>query len=86
MWLDQTALTNLLAEVQAVNTSGALSCTVATDPSSTDTAKWTVYDYNPSGQAIAPRNSPNSMPATTTGTTTTFPLQDQHLHRAAYHH
>jgi hypothetical protein len=43
----------------------------AIDPSS-ETTKWTVYDYNPSNQAIAPRNSPNSMPATTTGTTTTF--------------
>src|SRR2546430_4171831 len=43
----------------------------AIDPSS-DTTKWTVYDYNPSNQAIAPRNSPNSMPATTSGTTTTF--------------
>jgi len=31
-----------------------------------------VYDYNPSGHAIAPRNSPNSLPATTSGSTTTF--------------
>jgi hypothetical protein len=75
MALDQTALTNLLAEVQAVNTSGALSCTVATDPSNSNSAEWTVYDYNPSNQAIAPRNSPKSMPATTTGTTTTFPFK-----------
>jgi hypothetical protein len=43
----------------------------AIDPSS-ETTTWTVYDYNPSNQAIAPRNSPNSMPATTTGTTTMF--------------
>jgi hypothetical protein len=43
----------------------------AIDPSS-ETTEWTVYDYNPSNQAIAPRNSPNSMPASTTGTTTTF--------------
>lgn len=35
-------------------------------------ASWTVYDYNPSGQAIRPRVSANSMPATTTGDTTTF--------------
>jgi hypothetical protein len=72
MTLDQTGLTNLLAEVQAVNTSGALSCTVATDPTSSESIDWTVYDYNPSNQAIAPRNSPKSMPATTTGSTTTF--------------
>jgi hypothetical protein len=72
MALDQTGLTNLLAEVQAVNTSGALSCTVATDPTSSESTDWTVYDYNPSNQAIAPRNSPKSMPATTTGSTTTF--------------
>src|ERR1700692_4136135 len=73
--VDQITLTSLLADVQAINTSGTGTiCTLDTaaiDPSS-DPAKWTVYDYNPSGQAIAPRNSPNSMPATTTGTTTTF--------------
>jgi hypothetical protein len=71
MVLDQSGLTNLLAEVQAVNTAGTLSCSVATDPPS-ESAKWTVYDYNPSNQAIAPRNSPNSLPATTNGSTTTF--------------
>ena len=75
MTLDQTGLTNLLAEVQSVNTSGLLSCSVTTDPSS-GTADWTVYDYNPSGQAIAPRHAPNSMPATTTGTTTVFNFKD----------
>src|SRR6202166_3232034 len=73
--VDQITLTSLLADVQAINTSGTgTSCTLtmaAIDPSS-ETAKWTVYDYNPSNQAIAPRNSPNSMPATTTGATTTF--------------
>jgi len=71
MWLDQTALTNLFAEIQTVNSSGLLACSVATD-SSSETTEWTVYDYNPSGQEIAPRNSPNSMPATTSGATTTF--------------
>jgi hypothetical protein len=74
MSLDQTGLTNLLADVQSVNTSGLLSCSVATD-SSSETADWTVYDYNPSDQAIAPRHSPDSMPATTSGTTTTFPFK-----------
>jgi hypothetical protein len=73
--VDQTTLTSLLADVQAINASGTgTSCTLtmaAIDPSS-ETTKWTVYDYNPSNQAIAPRNSPNSMPATTTGTMTTF--------------
>jgi len=72
---DQTELASLLADVQAINTSGTgTSCTVtmaATDPSS-ETTEWTVYDYNPSGQAIAPRNSPNSMPAATNGATTLF--------------
>jgi len=73
--VDQIALMSLLADVQAINASGTgTSCTLtmaASDPSS-GTAKWTVYDYNPSNQAIAPRNSPNSMPASTTGSTSTF--------------
>jgi len=73
--LDQTGLTDLLADVQSINATGVLTCSVATDPSS-QTADWTVYDYNPSGQAIAPRHSPNSLPATTTGTTTTFRFKD----------
>src|SRR2546430_2327364 len=73
--VDQITLTSLLADVQAINASATgTSCTLtmaAIDPSN-ETTEWTVYDYNPSNQAIAPRNSPNSMPATTTGTTTTF--------------
>ena len=73
--VDQITLTSLLADVQAINASGTgTSCTLtmaAIDPSS-QTTKWTVYDYNPSNQAIAPRNSPNSMPASTMGATTTF--------------
>jgi len=75
---DQITLTSLLADVQAINASGTGTfCTLtmaAADPSS-ETTKWTVYDYNPSNQAIAPRSSPNSMPATTTGTTTTFQFE-----------
>ena len=35
---------------------------------------WTVFDYNPSGRALAPRVSAGSMPATTTGATTIFQL------------
>ncbi len=48
----------------------------AIDPSS-ETTEWTVYDYNPSNQAIAPRNSKNSMPATTAdgGMTWEFPFR-----------
>jgi hypothetical protein len=76
--VDQTTLLSLLADVQAINASGTGSnCALtmaAVDPSS-NTTKWTVYDYNPSNQAVAPRNSPNSMPASTTGATTTFPFK-----------
>src|SRR5437016_5479476 len=77
--VDQITLTSLLADVQAINASGTgTSCTLtmaAIDPSS-ETTEWTVYDYNPSNQAIAPRNSPNSMPAITPdgGTTWQFPF------------
>jgi len=78
--LDTTGLTSLTTDVQAINASGTgTSCAVDTSASAASTsaptsatANWTVYDYNPSGQAIYPRNSPNSHPATTTGTTTTF--------------
>jgi len=76
---DQTELTTLLADVQTINASGAgTTCvltTAAIDPSA-ETTEWTVYDYNASGQEIAPRNSPNSMPATTPdgGITWTFPF------------
>jgi hypothetical protein len=78
--VNQITLTSLLADVQAINTSGTgTTCTLtmaAIDPSS-ETTEWTVYDYNPSNQAIAPRNSPNSMPATTTdgGATWQFPFR-----------
>lgn len=64
--VDQLGLTNLLSDVQAVNsgTSGVL-CTVdtaAADPTASST-DWTVFDYNPSGRALAPRHSPDSGPA-----------------------
>lgn len=78
--VNQITLTNLLADVQAINSSGTgTACTVNTaaiDPSS-ETTEWTVYDYNPSNRAIAPRNSPNSMPATTPdgGVTWQFPFR-----------
>lgn len=39
---------------------------VASMPAAADPpTQWTVYDYNASGHQLAPRNSPNSMPATT---------------------
>ena len=79
MAVDQLGLTGLLAEVSAINASGTgLSCTADTpsvDPTSEQT-EWTVYDYNPSDRAIAPRNSPNKMPATSPdGVTWTFPFK-----------
>jgi hypothetical protein len=71
--VDLAALTSLAADVQSINAANqGLSCSLTTLDPSTETTKWTVYDYNPSGQALAPRNSPNSLPATTTGSTTTF--------------
>src|SRR5437879_3339218 len=73
--VDAATLTSLAADVDAINASGTgVTCTLdstALDPSS-QAAAWTVYDYNPSNNALAPRNAPNKMPATTTGTTTTF--------------
>ena len=74
MTIDQTTLTSLLADVQALNLSGINSCTVDTatvDPSS-ETTDWTVFDYNSSGRALAPRNSPNKLPATTPDGGTTW--------------
>jgi hypothetical protein len=75
LWVDSATLTSLTADVAAINSSGTgTTCTLnttAVDPSS-ETTDWTVYDYNPSTQEIAPRNSPNSMPATTSGSTTMF--------------
>src|SRR5690349_18586158 len=73
LWADAATLTSLTSDVQVLNANGA-NCalnTTAADPS-TDQTNWTVYDYNPSGQEIAPRNSPGSLPATTNGDTTTF--------------
>jgi hypothetical protein len=80
LWGDSATLTGLTADVAAINSSGTgTSCTLntaATDPSS-ETTEWTVYDYNPSNQELAPRNSPKSMPATTpdNGTTWEFPFK-----------
>ena len=68
-------LTSLAADVEAINASDTgVSCTLdstALDPSSQTTA-WTVYDYNPSNHALAPRHAPDKMPATTSGSVTTF--------------
>jgi hypothetical protein len=80
LWADPAQLTGLTEDVQALNASGS-SCSLNTSAAgpSTTPANWTVYDYNPSGQAIAPRNSPNSDPAMTTGTTTTFDFLPEHF-------
>ena len=75
--VDQATLTALLADIQAINASGTgLSCSLATSASS-QASSWTVYDYNPSGQAIAPRDAPKKMPASTpdSGVTWTFPFK-----------
>src|SRR5256885_11987084 len=80
LYVDPTPLTNLTAEIDSINLSGTgLTCTLdpaAIDPSM-ETTEWTVYDYNPSGHALAPRNSPNKMPATTTdgGLSWQFPFK-----------
>src|SRR5947208_11947321 len=75
LWVGSATLTSLAADVEAINASDTgVSCTLdstALDPSS-QTPAWTVYDYNPSNHALAPRNSPNKMPATTSVSGTTF--------------
>src|SRR3989441_13005718 len=75
LWVGSATLTSLAADVEAINASDTGgSCTLdstALDPSSQTTA-WTVYDYNPSNNALAPRNAPNKMPATTSGSVTMF--------------
>jgi hypothetical protein len=66
--VDSATLASLAADVQSINTSGTgTSCslnTTAIDPSS-ETREWTVYDYNPSNQELAPRNAKQKLPATT---------------------
>lgn len=52
----------------------AIALTSITAFGDSGSAKWTVYDYNSSGRALAPRVSANSMPAETTGSTTSFQL------------
>lgn len=75
----ETEVMSLLADVLAINASGTgTNCGLnmaAADPSGGASA-WTVYDYNSSNREISPRNSPNSMPATTTdgGRTWQFPF------------
>jgi hypothetical protein len=62
----------------AITTLSLLVCSTA-GPShghgmATFAAPWTVYDYNPSGRELRPRVSPDSMSATSTGDTTSFPF------------
>src|SRR5256886_13454171 len=75
LWVDAATLTSLAGDVEAINASDTgVSCTLgsrALDPSS-QTTTWTVYDYNPSNNALAPRNAPGKMPATTSGSETKF--------------
>src|SRR6266849_9150966 len=69
--VDPSTLLELTAAVQAlINDPTGLSCTL--DPAATPPTSWTVFDFNPSSQAIRPRVSANSMPATTSGDTTSF--------------
>jgi hypothetical protein len=80
MTVDQATLTSLVADVNAINAGlTGLSCTLdtaAVDPS-TQSGDWTVFDYNPSGRALAPRHSPDSLPATPSdgGSTWQFPFK-----------
>src|SRR5713101_5379809 len=72
--VDPSTLLELTAAVQAlINDPTGLSCTL--DPAATPPTSWTVFDFNPSGQAIAPRVSAASMPATNDGTTVSFPFK-----------
>jgi len=72
--VDSATLLQLTAEVQALTSDPTgLSCTL--DPAATPPTSWTVFDFNPSGQAIAPRVSAASVPATTTDGTVSFPFK-----------
>lgn len=77
---DPATLSSLTTDVQAINASATgTSCALDTSTAApTADADWTVYDYNASGQEIAPRNSPSSHPATTVGTTTSFDFLFDH--------
>jgi len=76
--VDSATLASLVADVASINSSvTGLSCTLDTatvDPAM-QTSDWTVFDYNPSGQALAPRHSPNSLPATTTNNGVSWQFQ-----------
>lgn len=64
----------VLALVATVGLTAATSSSVLADPgggASSASPSWTVYDYNASGRALAPRQSPGSMPATTASDGTT---------------
>jgi hypothetical protein len=64
----------VLALVASLGMTAATSLTVLgepADPAGSASSIWTVYDYNSSGRALAPRKSPGSMPATTASDGTT---------------
>ncbi len=49
-----------------------ISISTPASAASTGTTSWTVYDYNPSGQALAPRIADKSSPPAVTGNTVSF--------------
>jgi hypothetical protein len=72
-----SALLQLTQDVQNL-----VGCTLSADPPSTPMGgSWTVFDYNPSDQALAPRVSPDSLPAssscTVSGTASTCTVHFQ---------
>src|SRR5439155_465541 len=75
LWVDAATLTSLAGDVEAIKASDTgVSCTLgsrALDPSS-QTTIWTVDDYNPSNNALAPRNAPSKLPASTSASETKF--------------
>jgi hypothetical protein len=49
-----------------------ISISAPASAASTGTTSWTVFDYNPSGQALAPRVADKSSPPSVTGNTVSF--------------
>ena len=49
-----------------------INLSIPASATSAGTTSWTVYDYNPSGQALAPRVAGKSSPPTVTGNTASF--------------
>ncbi len=62
----------LMASAIAIPLAGSITHSHAASGQRTS---WTVYDYNPSGNALAPRVAASSQPATQTGNTVSFPFK-----------